>query len=46
MNSSEEIIQSLEKEIENLSKSVNRNSKKTYTTLEVLALLYAIKDGE
>ncbi|MCM1409702.1 MAG: hypothetical protein NC305_04040 [Lachnospiraceae bacterium] len=46
MNSPEEIIKSLEKEIDNLSKSVSRNTKKTYTALEVLALLYAIRDGE
>lgn len=42
----EEIVKNLEKEIENLSKKVNRNTKKTYTALEVLSILYAIKDGE
>lgn len=46
MNNKEEIIKSLEKEIENLSKKVNRNTQKTYTAIEVLALLLAIKDGE
>lgn len=41
-----EIKQALNNEIEKLEFKVNNNDSKTYTSSEVLALLYSIRDSE